>query len=117
MARKRHRFWNFLQLGLGGGSSRASTTWQKPMRLWAPSQNGLFSECPQRQREMTVRPASPKVAPLGSTISNSPSIRMGPLLRAVILVGILGSRSGVFDLHLTIPCYSFFGVAGEGCRA
>src|ERR1017187_6299104 len=40
---------------------------------------------------MTVRPASPKAAPEGSTISNSPSMRMGPLFCGLILVGIFGS--------------------------
>jgi len=77
--------------GLGGGNSRATTLSAKPIRLWAPSQNGLLAEWPQRQSEITVRPASPKEAPVGSTISNSPSIRMGPLFCGLILVGIFGS--------------------------
>src|ERR1044071_9451377 len=75
-------------LGLGGGSSRATTGSVKPTRLWLPSQNGLLAEWPHRQSEMTVRPASPNGAPVGSRIWNSPSIRMGPLFMHVTLVGI-----------------------------
>src|SRR5262245_14667046 len=42
---------------------------------------------------MTVRPASPNAAPVGSKISNSPSIRIGPLFKTVTLVGIKGMVS------------------------
>jgi hypothetical protein len=75
-------------LGLGGGSSRAVTTSLNPTRLWDPSQKGLFADCPQRHNEMTVRPASPKGAPFGSRISNSPSTRIDPLVFTVIFVDI-----------------------------
>jgi hypothetical protein len=78
----------FYSLGLGGGSSRALTGSEKPVRLWEPSQNGLLADCPHRHSEMTVRPASPKAAPVESKISNSPSIRIGPLLMTVTFVGI-----------------------------
>jgi len=54
--------------------------------LWWPSQNGLFSDNPQRQSEITVRPASPYSFPSGSWIVKSPSMRIGPLLFTVILV-------------------------------
>ena len=74
--------------GLGGGNSRATTWSLKPIRLWLPSQKGLLAEWPQRQREMTVLPARPKSAPLGSRISNSPSMRIGPLWLQVTLAGI-----------------------------
>lgn len=91
------RFWNFCRsvvlnhsFGLGGGSSRAVTTSLKPIRLCDPSQNGLFEDCPQRHSEIVVRPASPKAAPTGSRISNSPSMRIGPLLATVTLVGMKG---------------------------
>jgi hypothetical protein len=54
---------NILELynifGLGGGNSQAVTLLAKPSRLWAPSQNGLLAEWPQRQSEMTVLPANP----------------------------------------------------------
>src|SRR5947207_1451651 len=40
--------------GLGGGSSRATTGSQKPVRLWLPSQNGLLADWPQRHSEITV---------------------------------------------------------------
>lgn len=76
----------FQSFGLGGGSSRATTASVKPWWLWLPSQKGLFVEWPQRHNEITVRPASPNTCPLGSQISNSPSIRKGPLVRGVILV-------------------------------
>src|ERR1039457_2437422 len=77
-------------LGLGGGRSRAATASVKPVRAWEPSQNGLLADCPQRQSEITVRPARPKAAPIGSRISKSPSMRMGPLLKTETLVGITG---------------------------
>ena len=80
----------FYSFGLGGGNSRAVTGSLNPVRAWAPSQKGLLADCPQRHSEITVRPASPKAAPVGSQISNSPSIRIGPLFKTVILVGIMG---------------------------
>src|ERR1022692_4191422 len=89
MARIRQIIWNY-SLGLGGGSSRAATASLKPVRAWEPSQKGLLADWPQRQREITVRPASPKAAPVGSRISKSPSIRMGPLLKTETLVGMAG---------------------------
>jgi hypothetical protein len=52
--------------GFGGGSSRATHASWKPLRACDPSQKGLFCEWPQRQREITVRPASPNCAPAGS---------------------------------------------------
>jgi hypothetical protein len=51
----------------------------------------LFEEWPQRQSETVVRPASPKGAPCGSTISKSPSTRIEPLLLMVILVAAIFS--------------------------
>ena len=84
----------FYTFGLGGGSSRATTGSVKPMRLWLPSQNGLFAEWPQRHNEITVLPANPNVAPVGSQISKFPSMRMGPLFRQLTLVsGIFKDRS------------------------
>jgi hypothetical protein len=77
-------------LGLGGGNSRATTGSLKPVRLWAPSQNGLLEDWPHRHNEITVRPARPNTAPVGSKISKSPSMRMGPLFWGVIFVGISG---------------------------
>src|SRR5262249_3771488 len=79
---------NRYNFGFGGGSSRAVTVSVKPIRLWLPSQKGLLAECPHRQSEMTVRPARPKAAPVGSQISNSPSMRILPLVLTVSLVGI-----------------------------
>lgn len=77
-------------LGFGGGNSRATTVSANDMRLCDPSQNGLLAEWPQRQSEITVRPARPKAAPAGSTISNSPSMRIGPLCCGEILVDMDG---------------------------
>src|ERR1017187_4061496 len=94
MARIRQIIWNY-SLGLGGGSSRAATASLKPVRAWEPSQKGLLADWPQRQREITVRPASPKAAPVGSRISKSPSIRMGPLLKTETLVVIIDGSTGV----------------------
>jgi hypothetical protein len=64
---------------------------EKPEVLCDPSQKGLFEEWPQRQSETVVRPASPKGAPCGSTISKSPSTRIEPLLLMVILVAAIFS--------------------------
>src|SRR5947209_911098 len=76
--------------GFGGGNSRAVTASLNPIRLCDPSQNGLLADWPQRQSEITVRPANPNAAPAGSRISNSPSMRMGPLFATVIFVGMKG---------------------------
>src|SRR5262245_22573686 len=65
-------------LGLGGGSSRATTSDSNAHSLCAPSQNGLSFDWPQRQSLMLVRPASSKTRPSGSTISKSPSMNSGP---------------------------------------
>src|SRR5579875_3487054 len=45
--------------GFGGASSRALHSDRKPLFLCEPSQKGLFSASPQRQREITERPPSP----------------------------------------------------------
>src|SRR5258705_12950169 len=71
-------------LGLGGASSRATTVSANPQVLWLPSQNGLLEDCPQRQRPMVVRPASPNGWPFGSTISKSPSMRSDPDRKSVV---------------------------------
>ena len=94
-------------LGLGGGSSRAATGSLKPVRAWEPSQKGLLADWPHRQSEITVRPARPNVAPVGSRISNSPSIRMGPLFKTVTLVGITrdGSTSDFPDCNPGVKAF------------
>ena len=69
-----------------GGRSRAAIGLTKLMRLWVPSQKGAFADWPQRQRVTAVRPPRPKVLPVWSTISKSPSMRMEPLLKTVTLV-------------------------------
>src|SRR3569833_1617824 len=45
--------------GCRGASSRALHCELKPFPLCAPSQKGLFSARPQRQREITERPPRP----------------------------------------------------------
>jgi hypothetical protein len=70
----------------GGGKARAFTSDWKLTFLWLPSQKGLFSEWPHRQRLMEVRPARSNTFPSASTIVNSPSIRNEPLLLTVIFV-------------------------------
>src|SRR5204862_2379526 len=87
--RARHRRSELYVAGFGGGgggSSFASHTDANPFLLCVPSQNGLFSEPPQRQSEMTVRPASPYGRPCPSTSSISPSTRRGPLSFAWIFI-------------------------------
>lgn len=71
-------------LGTGGGKVRALTSDSKLTLRWAPSQKGLFSECPQRQRPIAVRPDRSNTLPVASQIVNSPSTRMEPLLLIVI---------------------------------
>jgi hypothetical protein len=75
--------------GLGAGRSRALHCEEKPWRPCEPSQKGLLSAIPQRQSEMTDRPARPNELPSESTIVNSPSIRIGPLLMIVTFAAML----------------------------
>src|SRR5579875_707500 len=89
MAQKRQAEKCFYNLGLGGAKSRATQVWAKPWRACEPSQKGLFSEWPQRHREIAVLPASPNDRPVGSQISNSPSIRKGPLFKGVIFAAMV----------------------------
>ncbi len=56
-----------------------------------PSQNGLFAEWPQRQSEMTVRPARPKALPTGRTT------RVWKRLRDDEHVYGLGEKTGELD--------------------
>jgi hypothetical protein len=105
MARKRHGFWNFLQLGLGGRQLPRLHHVGETDTVVRAIAEGLFSEWPHRQREITVRPASPKAAPLGSTISKSPSMRMGPLLTGQILIGMVGISAGPFDLPYYVTAF------------
>src|SRR5580658_4683765 len=49
-----------------------SAPWN-PMRLWVPSQKGLFTEPPQRQRENAGLPVRSYGVPLTSTSSTEPS--------------------------------------------
>ncbi len=74
---------------LGGGKSRALHSELKKLRPCEPSQNGLFSAIPQRQSEMTDLPAKPNEFPSESSMTNSPSIRMGPLLIMVTFAAML----------------------------
>ena len=73
-------------LAFGGGSAQASTADSKPIRAWVPSQKGLFSDCPQRHRPITARPAKSKVLPSPSSMVKEPSMRNEPLLRTMIFV-------------------------------
>lgn len=86
--------------GFGGGNSRATAVSVNPAALCDPSQNGLFAECPHRHRPIAVRPAKPNAFPWGSTISKSPSTRIGPLLPIVILV--VGISILMVDWNLSV---------------
>src|SRR2546430_12961703 len=88
-ARRRGVSANHYTLGLGGSRFRALQREEKPLRPCEPSQNGLFSAMPHRHKEITVRPANPYELPSASWMTNSPSIRMGPLLNTVTLAGML----------------------------
>ena len=76
-------------LTFGGGSTQAFTADSKPICTWVPSQKGLFSDCPQRHRPITVRPAKSKVLPSPSSMVKEPSMRNEPLLRTVIFVFVM----------------------------
>src|ERR1017187_8497031 len=76
--------------GLDAASSifftAASAAW-KPILEWVPSQNGLFTDPPQRHSENAVLPVKSYGLPSASTISIVPSgasTRNGPFLRTVI---------------------------------
>ena len=59
---------------------------ENPHCLWAPSQNGLFSEAPQRQSAMAGLLVSIwKVLPSASATTTGPSTTRGPLSRILIL--------------------------------
>ena len=92
-ARRRGVSANHYTLGLGGSRFLALHKEEKPLRPCEPSQNGLFSAIPQRQREITVRPASPYELPSASWMTNSPSSRMGPLLKIVTFAGMFPDGS------------------------
>jgi len=75
--------------GTGGGTCVASTSDWKPMLRWVPSQKGLFSDAPQRQRLMLVRPARSYGFPSASQSVKSPSRRKEPFVLTVILTKAL----------------------------
>src|SRR3954452_15404724 len=79
---------NHYSLGFGGSRFLALHKDEKPLRLCEPSQKGLFSAMPQRHKEITVRPARPYGLPSASWMTNSPSSRMGPLLKIVTVAGM-----------------------------
>jgi len=85
-----------LQAGLGGGSGKVrafTSDWKFTLR-WVPSQKGLFSECPHRQRPIAVRPDKSKALPVVSQIVKSPSTRIEPLLLMVIFAKLSSSIEG-----------------------
>ena len=75
-------------LGTGGGRVDAFTSDWKPIFRWLPSQKGLFSEAPQRQRLMVVRPARSYGFPSASHNVRSPSKRRDPSFLTVILANV-----------------------------
>ncbi len=56
----------------------------KPIRRWLPSQNGLFSEAPQRQRASLV--SSRISSPSASTIFRRPRTKSGPFGRGSTVI-------------------------------
>ena len=75
-------------LGCGGGRSRAEHSEANPPRRCPPSQKGLFSDSPQRQSEIMVRPPNPYRFPCASSIVKSPSRRIGPFGETVTFVAM-----------------------------
>src|SRR5271168_3462929 len=104
----------------GGGSSWAWTTLWKVERLCEPSQKGLRSEKPQRQRPILVRPPRPYAWPSWSTTSTSPSISNGPLFTTVTFTSDIRSSdrdTGNFGRGRAprahgVQCESVFGHRG-----
>src|ERR1039458_1446972 len=94
----------FPTLEARGGRSRAVTSCVKLHSRCEPSQNGLLADWPQRQRPMEVRPARPNLFPLGSIISKSPSMRIGPLFLKVIFAGICSPLDFLGARYLESSC-------------
>src|SRR5208282_1992171 len=68
-----------------------------------PSQKGLFSECPHRQRPIVVRPDKSKTPPAASQIVNSPSTRIEPLLLMVIFAKLSSLKISTKFQLLRVP--------------
>lgn len=98
-ARNRLNHYYAWGLGAGGGKVRAWTSETKLTFRWAPSQKGLFSECPHRQRPIAVLPDRSKAFPAASQIVNSPSTRIGPLLLIVIFAKHSSSIGLAYHFH------------------
>src|SRR5580704_3061525 len=63
-----------------------------PIRLWVPSQNGLFTDPPHRHRENAGLPVKSYLLPSASTSSIEPSgssTRYGPFFLTVILTAAM----------------------------
>jgi hypothetical protein len=56
--------------GAAGDFARSLPSTVKPIFLWVPSQNGLFDQAPQRQRNVSV--ARLTVRPVPETSSSDP---------------------------------------------
>src|SRR5579864_822885 len=70
-----------------------SAAW-KPRRLWAPSQNGLLTDPPQRHKEKAGLPVRSNLLPListNSTVPSAASTRYGPLGLTVIFTWAMKS--------------------------
>src|SRR5208337_473500 len=80
--------------GAGAASARAFTSDWKSTFLCVPSQKGLFSEWPQRQSPIEVRPPKSNALPPASYRVNSPSTRSEPLLFTVIFAKCSSKSSG-----------------------
>lgn len=77
---------NLPQLFCSDCATAASAAWN-PIFECVPSQKGLFTEPPQRQREIAGFPVRSHSWPFASTNRIGPSTRYGPLGRTVIVTG------------------------------
>lgn len=96
--------------GAAGGKSRALHCETNPFRPCDPSQKGLFSASPQRQREITDRPPNPYEFPSESWMVKSPSMRIGPLLITVTFVAMHPDSSkwrGTFEISDSLLPYNW----------
>src|SRR6185369_3246481 len=79
------RGWGFARPAPYSSRTSAAVS-QNPVRLWAPSQNGFFSDWPQRHSANGFFGGSTTLPSWSSTVI-SPRTRSGPFFLMVIVVG------------------------------